>query len=67
MQGKRWLDEDRTAIRCITGEEIADRDIEKLHIPPSPLVPLGRHGTKCSTWLRMQLHDINSGVRKRSG
>lgn len=46
---------------------MSDKEIEKKHLPPAPLVPLGRHGTECKTWLRMQLHDIDSGVRMRSG
>lgn len=31
-----------------------------------PLVPLGRHGTECSTWLAMELTHIDSQVRTRS-
>ena len=46
---------------------MSDKEIEEMRLPPAPLVPLGRHGTECNTWLRMQLHDIDSGVRKRSG
>lgn len=66
-QGSTRLDEDRTVVRCVTGDTMSDKEIEELHLPPAPLVPLGRHGTECNTWLRMQLHDIDSGVRKRSG
>lgn len=66
-QGTTRLEEDRTVVRCVTGNEMSDKDIEEMHLPPAPLVPLGRHGTECNTWLRMQLHDIDSGVRKRSG
>lgn len=66
-QGSTRLDEDRTVVRCATGDTMSDKEIEELHLPPAPLVPLGRHGTECNTWLRMQLHDIDSGVRKRSG
>jgi len=51
----------------VTGNKMSDKEIEEMHLPPAPLVPLGRHGTECNTWLRMQLHDIDSGVRKRSG
>lgn len=67
MQSKKWLSEDRIAIGCITGEELSEKDIERLHLPPSPLVPLGRHGTDSKTWLRMQLHDVDSNIRRRSG
>lgn len=54
-------------MRCVTGDTMSDKEIEEMRLPPAPLVPLGRHGTECNTWLRMQLHDIDSGVRKRSG
>lgn len=54
-------------MRCVTGDALSDKEIEEMRLPPAPLVPLGRHGTECNTWLRMQLHDIDSGVRKRSG
>lgn len=54
-------------MRCVTGDTMSDKELEEMHLPPAPLVPLGRHGTECNTWLRMQLHDIDSGVRKRSG
>ena len=66
-QGVTRLDEDRTVIKCETGQTLSDKTIEDMHLPPAPLVPLGRHGTECETWLRMQLHDIDSGVRRRSG
>lgn len=66
-QGTTRLEEDRTMVRCITGDTMSDKEIEDIRLPPAPLVPLGRHGTECNTWLRMQLHDIDSGVRKRSG
>lgn len=66
-QGTTRLEEDRTVVRCVTGETFSDKTLEEMHLPPAPLVPLGRHGTECNTWLRMQLHDIDSGVRKRSG
>lgn len=66
-QGSTRLEEDRTVVRCVTGDTLSDKEIEEMRLPPAPLVPLGRHGTECNTWLRMQLHDIDSGVRKRSG
>ena len=65
-QGCVRMEEDKDIIRCITGETFSDLDVEKVRLPPQPLVPLGRHGTECRTWLRMQLHDIDSGVRYRS-
>lgn len=66
-QGSTRLEEDRTIVRCVTGDSMSDKGIEEMRLPPAPLMPLGRHGTECNTWLRMQLHDIDSGVRKRSG
>ncbi|CAH3121639.1 unnamed protein product [Pocillopora meandrina] len=66
-QGTTRLEEDRTMVRCITGDTMSDKQLEEIHLPSAPLVPLGRHGTECNTWLRMQLHDIDSGVRRRSG
>lgn len=66
-QGSTRLEEDRTVVRCVTGDTMSDKEIGEMRLPPAPLVPLGRHGTECNTWLRMQLHDIDSGVRRRSG
>ncbi|KXJ26157.1 protein FAM228B [Exaiptasia diaphana] len=66
-QRKNKINEDRAEIRCITGEVLKDKDIENLWLPQEPLVPLGRQGTECKTWLRMELHGIDSVVRKRSG
>jgi len=66
-QGTTRLEEGRTVVRCVTGESLCDNTLEEMHLPRVPLVPLGRHGTQCNTWLRMPLHDIDSGVRKRSG
>lgn len=50
----------------MTGAVLKDIDIENLRKPPQPLVPLGRHGTECNTWLRMDLHSVDSDVRKHS-
>ncbi|XP_070567527.1 protein FAM228B-like [Ptychodera flava] len=65
-QEKVRNEEDRITIRCQTGKTLSDRDVERYRLPSLPLVPLGRHGTECSTWLRMQLHDIDSQVRYQS-
>ncbi|EDO38688.1 predicted protein, partial [Nematostella vectensis] len=66
-QGATRSEEDRIELGCITGERMPDKEIENIRKPPPPLVPLGRQGTECKTWLRMQLHDIDSDVRMRSG
>ncbi|XP_013421901.1 protein FAM228B isoform X2 [Lingula anatina] len=65
-QAKERAEEDRTILRCTTGITYTDKDIEKIKLPPLPLVPLGRHGTECKTWLAMPMHDIESPVRKAS-
>ena len=65
QQSKR-NEEDRITVACETGEQLTDEEIEKGRLPPLPLVPLGRHGTECSTWLAMKLHDIQSDLRHRS-
>jgi len=59
-------EEDRVEISCVIGERLTDKQIEDLRLPALPLVPLGRHGTECSTWLDMKLTDIQSKVRARS-
>ncbi|XP_074652000.1 protein FAM228B-like isoform X2 [Tubulanus polymorphus] len=65
-QERKRAEEDRTILHCITGRRYTDKDIAQIHLPQLPLVPLGRHGTECSTWLAMKLHDIESPVRKAS-
>ncbi|XP_078001478.1 protein FAM228B-like [Glandiceps talaboti] len=65
-QEKVRNEEDKTVVRCMTGKSLCDKGIEQYRLPPLPLVPLGRHGTECSTWLAMQLHDIDSQVRYQS-
>ena len=67
LQEATRMEEDRMVLRCNTGDTLSDKEIEERRLPPAPLVPLGRHGTECNTWLRMQLHNIDSDVRKRSG
>ncbi|CAH1229795.1 Hypp251 [Branchiostoma lanceolatum] len=65
-QGRERTDEDRTVIRCLTGKTLSERDVEQHRLPQLPLVPLGRHGTECQTWLAMPLTDINSDTRQKS-
>ena len=65
-QGRERSEEDRIIIRCGTGSTLTDRDIECVRLPPLPLVPLGRHGTECSTWTEMPMGDIESPVRQAS-
>ncbi|XP_064618457.1 protein FAM228B-like [Liolophura sinensis] len=65
-QGSQRNDEDRMMLRCLTGNHYTDRDIEQIKQPLLPLVPLGRHGTECSTWLSMPLHNIESTCRQAS-
>jgi len=59
-------DEERTVLACELGETLSDKEIEARRLPKLPLIPLGRHGTLCSTWLDMELTDIQSDVRLRS-
>ncbi|PIK41577.1 hypothetical protein BSL78_21560 [Apostichopus japonicus] len=66
MQQRVRDDEDQTIIGCDTGETLHSKDLESHRLPPLPLVPLGRHGTECNTWLAMPLHDIESPSRLMS-
>lgn len=59
-------EEDRTIMRCTTGQNYSDFDLEQVRLPPLPLVPLGRHGTNSCRWLEMPLTHIESPVRERS-
>lgn len=65
-QGRQRSAEDRTILRCLTGYEYTDKDIEQVKLPPLPLVPLGRHGTDSIKWLQMPLHNIESTPRMAS-
>ncbi|XP_071955306.1 protein FAM228B-like [Antedon mediterranea] len=66
MQAQNRNEEDRVILGCTSGERLSDREIEQYRLPPLPLVPLGRHGTECRTWLAMPLTDIESPVRRQS-
>lgn len=66
QQQHKRNDEDRAAIACSTGQRLSDTAVEKQRLPALPLVPLGRHGTSCNTWLGMKLTDIQSDVRLRA-
>ena len=65
-QARERHKEDRVILRCMTGHTFSDRDLEAIRLPPLPLVPLGRHGTECRTWLEMPMGDIESPVRLAS-
>ncbi|XP_057305825.1 protein FAM228B-like [Hydractinia symbiolongicarpus] len=66
QQQQERNEEERVVLACDLGTRLSDKRIEMLRLPPLPLVPLGRHGTECKTWLDMKLTDIQSGVRQRS-
>lgn len=63
---RRRNHEDKTILRCETGIVYRDSDVRARRVPIPPLVPLGRHGTECSTWSAMPLRDIESPYRRRS-
>lgn len=65
-QGRERSAEERTILRCLTGNDYTDKDIEQVKLPPLPLVPLGRHGTDSVRWLEMPLHNIESTPRMAS-
>ncbi|XP_056014260.1 protein FAM228B-like isoform X22 [Ostrea edulis] len=65
-QGRERSAEERTILRCLTGNDYTDKDIEQVKLPPLPLVPLGRHGTDSIRWLEMPLHNIESTPRMAS-
>ena len=33
-------------VRCITGDTMSDKQLEEIHLPSAPLVPLVRHTTE---------------------
>lgn len=66
FQEKERNKEDATAIRCMTGYALGDKDVEQIRLPPLPLVPLGRHGVSWRRWNDMQLGQIDSPVRSVS-
>ncbi|RUS77003.1 hypothetical protein EGW08_015228 [Elysia chlorotica] len=59
-------EEDRTIMRCTTGQNYSDNDLDQVRLPPLPLIPLGRHGINSCRWLEMPLTNIESPVRERS-
>ncbi|XP_059143497.1 protein FAM228B-like isoform X2 [Physella acuta] len=63
--GRKKAEEERTILRCMTGQHYTDEDIEKVKLPPLPLVPLGRHGVNSRKWLQMPLNNIESEIRQR--
>ncbi|XP_011435674.2 protein FAM228B isoform X1 [Magallana gigas] len=65
-QGRERSAEERTILRCLTGNDYTDKDIEQVKLPPLPLVPLGRQGTDSVRWLEMPLHNIESTPRMAS-
>ena len=65
-QGRERSEEERTILRCMTGYNYTDRDIDQVKLPPLPLVPLGRQGTDSIKWLQMPLHNIESTPRMAS-
>ncbi|CAH1798319.1 unnamed protein product [Owenia fusiformis] len=65
-QARERHNEERAIMRCMTGATYRDRDLEAVKLPPLPLVPQGRHGTECKTWLEMPLNDIESPIRHAS-
>lgn len=66
MTERQRCGEERVIVRCMTGSTLKDRDLQQIRLPPVPLVPLGRHGTGCDTWLAMPIADIESPVRLAS-
>ena len=65
LQQKR-NDEDRVNLQCDHARRFSDSSVERMRLPSLPLVPLGRHGTQCSTWQNMKFKHIQSDVRERS-
>lgn len=65
-QGRERSEEERTILRCMTGYNYTDKDIDQVKLPRLPLVPLGRHGTDSIKWLQMPLHNIESTPRMAS-
>ena len=65
-QDFKRISEDQDMIRCQTGLNLKAKDVQNYHLPPQPLVPLGRQKTTCKTWLRMPIHDIDSPPRLKS-
>ena len=65
-QDFKKIAEDQDMIRCQTGHTTTAKDIKNYHLPPEPLVPLGRQNTTCRTWMRMPIHDIDGPPRLKT-
>jgi hypothetical protein len=56
-------EEDEVVEACEYGLPVTTSQLKAVK---RPLVPLGRHGTECSTWLAMEITSIDSQARVRS-
>ena len=65
FQGEKRNEEDKVTIHCQTGLKLTDAELEKIRLPPLPLVPLGRHGTDCNDLIAMGLNVIDSESRPK--
>jgi len=65
FQGEKRNEEEKVTIHCETGLKLTDSELEKIRLPPLPLVPLGRHGTDCNDLIAMGLNVIDSESRPK--
>ena len=65
FQAEKRNEEERRILHCETGLKLTDDEIEKIRLPPLPLVPLGRHGTEWGDLLAMGLNVVGSETRSR--
>jgi len=66
QSGRTRIEEDRIAMQCVTGERFSSAVIERLRLPPLPLIPRGREGTTWKQWASMHVSDIESPEHQRS-
>ena len=60
------IEEDRTAMQCVTGERFSSADIERLRLPATPLLSLSRQGTSWKQWTRVNACNIESPEHQKS-
>ena len=56
--------EDGIAARCQTGKRLSSAEIQRLRLPPLPLIPTGREGTTWEKWTKMTYGDIEGPARR---
>jgi hypothetical protein len=66
LQKRQRYEEESTILRCMTGHQFSDSDLDQVRLPPLPLVPQGRHGVNSCLWLEMPYRNIDNLTREKS-